>query len=219
MRMEGVWRPRIRILIVDDQSLFRTGIASLLSSEPGMSVVGTARDGREAIERVRTLLPDVVLMDVRMPRMDGVAATARITSRHPMVHVVMLASLQTDESVVEAMRAGAVGYVHKDAGRDELIDAVRRAAQGRPALDVEAQMAVVTEALGKSEHRPPPDGLTARQFQVLKLMAMGLALKQIAHELGIAEKTVRNQASLMYAKLSVKDRAQAILYALHKGIA
>lgn len=219
MRMEGGWRPRIRVLIVDDQSLFRTGIASLLSLEDGVSVVGVARDGQEAIERARTLLPDVVLMDVRMPGVDGVTATARITSRHPTVRVVMLASLQTDESVVEAMRAGAVGYVHKDAGRQELLDAVRRAARGRESLSGDAQRAVVTAALGKAEPKAPPDGLTARQFQVLKLMSMGLALKQIAHELGVTEKTVRNQASLMYAKLRVRDRAQAILYALHKGIA
>ena len=219
MRMEGTWRPRIRILVVDDQALFRSGIASLLSPDEGMSVIGVARDGLEAVERAGTLLPDVVLMDVRMPRMDGVTATARITARHPSVHVVILASVQTDESVVEAMRAGAVGYVHKDAGREELIDAVRRAAQGRQALGGEAQKALVTAALGKTKHVPPPDGLTSRQFQVLKLMSMGLALKQIAGELGLAEKTVRNQASLMYAKLRVRDRTQAILYALQKGIA
>ena len=163
--------------------------------------------------------PDVVLMDVRMPVMDGITATAKITARHPSVHVVMLASVQTDESVVEAMRAGAVGYVHKDAGREELVNAIQRAAEGRQALAGDAQRAVVAAALGKTESKPPPDGLTSRQFQVLKLMSMGLALKQIAHELGVTEKTVRNQASLMYAKLRVRDRAQAILYALHKGIA
>ncbi|HET7465188.1 MAG TPA: response regulator transcription factor [Candidatus Dormibacteraeota bacterium] len=219
MNAQGVWRPRIRVLIVDDQSLFRVGIAALLTSQPGISVVGTARDGLEAVDRVRTLLPNVVLMDVRMPRLDGITATARITSRYPSVRVVMLASLQTDESVVEAMRAGATGYVHKDAGREELVSAIFHAAEGREALGAEAQRAVVSTALGKTERKAPPDGLSRRQFQVLKLMAMGLALKQIAAELGLKEKTVRNQASLMYAKLRVKDRAQAILYALHKGIA
>lgn len=219
MKMEGAWRPRIRVLIVDDQALFRSGIAALLGSQDGISVVGVARDGLDAVERARKLLPDVVLMDVRMPVMDGITATAKIVARHPSVHVVMLASVQTDESVVEAMRAGAVGYVHKDAGREELVNAIRQAAEGRQALAGDAQRAVVAAALGKTESKPPPDGLTSRQFQVLKLMSMGLALKQIAHELGVTEKTVRNQASLMYAKLRVRDRAQAILYALHKGIA
>lgn len=219
MKMEGAWRPRIRVLIVDDQALFRTGIAALLGTQEGISVVGVAKDGIDAVERARKLLPDVVLMDARMPVMDGITATAKITARHPSVHVVMLASVQTDESVVEAMRAGAVGYVHKDAGREELVNAIQRAAEGRQALAGDAQRAVVAAALGKVESKPPPDGLTSRQFQVLKLMSMGLALKQIAHELGVTEKTVRNQASLMYAKLRVRDRAQAILYALHKGIA
>jgi DNA-binding NarL/FixJ family response regulator len=219
MKMEGAWRPRIRVLIVDDQALFRAGIAALLGSQEGITVVGTARDGIDAVERARKLLPDVVLMDVRMPVMDGITATAKITARHPSVHVVMLASVQTDESVVEAMRAGAVGYVHKDAGREELVNAIQQAAEGRQALGGDAQRAVVSAALGRTESKPPPDGLTSRQFQVLKLMSMGLALKQIAHELGVTEKTVRNQASLMYAKLRVRDRAQAILYALHKGIA
>lgn len=217
--MQGVWRPRVRVLVVDDQSLFRIGVSSILASEPGISVVGTARDGQEAVERTRSLLPDVVLMDVHMPRLDGIHATGRIAERHPSVRVVMMASSQTDESVVAAMRAGAAGYVHKDASRDELLSAIFSAANGRQVLNGEGQRAVVATALGKAERKPPPEGLTRRQFQLLKLMSMGLALKQIAAELGIAEKTVRNQASLMYAKLRVKDRAQAILFAVHKGIA
>ena len=219
MNLQGVWRPRVRVLVADDQSLFRIGVSSILGAEPGISVVGTARDGLEAVERARALLPDVVLMDVHMPRLDGIRAASRITEQLPGVRVVMLASLQTDEAVVAAMRAGAAGYVHKDASRDELVSAVFRAAEGRHALNREAQLGVVATALGKVERKPPPEGLTRRQFQLLKLMSMGLALKQIAVELGIAEKTVRNQASLMYAKLRVKDRAEAILYAVHKGIA
>ena len=219
MKFEGTWRPRIRVLIADDQALFRTGIAALLTAREGISVVGAARDGQEAIEMVRTMLPDVVLMDVRMPRLDGIRATEQITSTHPTVHVLMLASLQTDESVVAAIRAGAVGFVHKDVGRDELVEAIQHAAHGRASLGAAAQRAVVTAAFEKGEPQTPPEGLTTRQFQVLKLMSMGLALKQIARELGVTEKTVRNQASLMYAKLRVKDRAQAILYALHKGLA
>lgn len=131
----------------------------------------------------------------------------------------MLASVQTDGSVVEALRAGAWGYVLKDAGRATVVDAIVRAAEGRQVLSHDGQRAVVTAALGRAEEEHPPAGLSARQFQILRLMSLGLELKQIAREVGVAEKTVRNQASLMYAKLRVHDRAQAILYALHKGLA
>ena len=210
--------PPVRVLVADDQELFREGLVSLLASEPRVSVSGEAQDGQEAVERVNGLLPEVVLMDVRMPRLDGIRATERIAAEHPSVRVVILASIQTDDSVVDALRAGAAGYVLKDTDRDGLVDAILRAASGRQVLNHDGQIAVVGAALGKDEPLPPPDGLTLRQLQVLKLMSAGLALKQIARELGLAEKTVRNQASLMYAKLRVRDRVQAILYAVHKGL-
>ena len=219
MRERQPGSPRIRVLVVDDQTLFREGLAELLKKERDLDVVGQAEDGEDAIRRVSAMLPDVVLMDVHMPRLDGIRATARIVAAHPKVRVLMLASVQTDDSVVEALRAGAWGYVLKDAGRAGVVEAIVRAAEGRHVLSYDGQRAVVTAALGRAEEERSPAGLSARQFQILRLMTLGLELKQIARELGVAEKTVRNQASLMYAKLRVHDRAQAILYALHKGLA
>ncbi|MGZ3357546.1 MAG: response regulator [Isosphaeraceae bacterium] len=211
--------PKVRVLVVDDQTLFREGMVELLKAESAVSVVGQAEDGLDAVRKVAALLPDVVLMDVRMPRLDGIRATARIMSTHPSVHVLMLASAQVDETLLDAMRAGALGYVLKDVGRRSLVEAIMQAAEGRQALGRDAQRVVVTAALGRARQRRPPAGLTARQFQILRLMSKGLGLKQIGRELGVTEKTVRNQASLMYARLNVHDRAQAILYAVHKGLA
>jgi DNA-binding NarL/FixJ family response regulator len=208
----------VRVVVVDDQQLFRLGLVELLRSGTGIDVVGQAEDGEEAIERVAALLPDVVLIDVRMPRLDGIRATARIVAGHPSVRVVILASIQTDGSVVEALRAGAVGYVLKDADRETLVAAILSASEGRQVLSQGGQQAAVAAALGKVTPQSPPDGITPRQLQILRLMALGLALKQIGRELGVAEKTVRNQASLMYATLRIHDRAQAILYAFHKGL-
>jgi DNA-binding NarL/FixJ family response regulator len=208
----------VRVLVVDDQTLFREGLVELLKADQRVSLVGQAEDGEQALERIAALLPAVVLMDVRMPRLDGIRATARIVKEFPSVRVVILASVQTDDSVVEALRAGAAGYVLKDADHESLVAAILRAAAGRCVLNQEGQVAVVSAALGRLEGPPPPDGLTYRQLQILRLMALGLALKQIGLELGLSEKTVRNQASLMYAKLRIHDRAQAILYAVHKGL-
>jgi DNA-binding NarL/FixJ family response regulator len=212
-------RPPVRVVVVDDQALFRAGLIALLNDDASISVVGQAEDGLQAIERVAATLPDVVLMDVRMPRMDGIRATARIIAEHPSVRVLILAAIQTDDSVVEAMRVGAAGYVLKDSDGPGLVAAIQQAADGRKVLSHESQVAVISAALGRAEVRHPPDGLTPSQFKLLRLMSMGLALKQIARELGVKEKTVRNQASLMYRKLRVHDRVQAVLYAVHKGLA
>lgn len=211
--------PPLRVVVVDDHKLFRQALAELLKADGRVSVVGTAEDGDIAVKKVAALLPNVVLMDVHMARMDGIRAAARIARAHPSVHVLMLASVQDDRSVVEAMRAGAVGFVQKDMSCDELVEAIFRAAAGRPVLSTGGQRAVVAAALNKVEVEKPPAGLTARQFQVLRLMSTGLGFKQIARELGVAEKTVRNQASRIYAKLKVHDRAEAMLFALHKGFA
>lgn len=211
-------QPAVRVLVVDDQTLFREGLVELLKADQRVSLVGQAEDGEQALERIAAFLPAVVLMDVRMPRLDGIRATARIVKEFPSVRVVILASVQTDDSVVEALRAGAAGYVLKDADHESLVAAILSAAEGRHVLNREGQVAVVSAALGKLERPRPPDGLTYRQLQILRLMALGLALKQIGRELGLSEKTVRNQASLMYAKLRIHDRAQAILYAFHKGL-
>lgn len=210
--------PPVRVLIVDDQRLFRESLAGLLRAASGISVVGLAEDGEDAVRQAAGMRPDVVLMDIVMPRLDGIHATAEITAAQPEARVVMLASDQTDESVVESLRAGAAGFIAKDTDAKTLVEAVLRAAQGRTVLDREGQRAAVAAAVGAAEAPAAPEGLSRRQFQILKLMSLGFALKQIAAELGVAEKTVRNQASLMYGKLRVGDRAQAILYAMRKGL-
>ena len=210
-------KPRVRVLVVDDQTLFRQALAQLLSSDPRLSVAGEAEDGEDAVHKVDALMPDVVLMDVVMPRLDGIRATARIKARHPAVRVVILASDEKDETVIEAMKVGAQGYLQKDVDRDSLVEAVLQAVDGRHVLSAAAQRTVVAAALGQAEVQEPPDGLTRRQFDILRLMSIGLAFKQIGRTLGLSEKTVRNQASLLYSKLRVHDRAEAILYALHKG--
>jgi len=211
--------PKVRVLVVDDQTLFREGVVELLKAEDAISVVGQAEDGLDAVRKVAALLPDVVLMDVRMPRMDGIHATARIVATYPSVRVLMVTSVQEDETLLEAMRAGALGYLLKASGRDSLVEAIMRAANRRQVLSRDGQRVLVTAALGRAAHEKPPAGLTDRQFQILRLMSRGLGLKEIGRELGLAEKTVRNQASLMYAKLKVRDRAQAILFAMRKGFA
>ena len=210
--------PPIRILVADDQRLFREGLVSLLNGVPGLSVVAEAEDGADALRRVTAELPDVVLMDVRMPRLDGIRATEQLVARHPSVRVVILASAQVEETILEALRAGALGYVLKDADRDTLVSVIRQAARGRRVLSHDSLHALATATLGGTRRRPP-EALTARQFEILRLLSQGLESKQIGRELGISAKTVRNQASLMYAKLHVRDRAEAILYAVHKGIA
>jgi DNA-binding NarL/FixJ family response regulator len=209
----------VRILVVDDQTLFREGLVSLLNDVRGLSVVGEAEDGVEALRQVAAQLPDVVLMDVRMPRFDGIRATAQIAAEYPSVRVVMLASAQVEETMLEALAAGALGYVLKDSDRDTLVGAIRQAARGERVLSHDSLRALAGVAVAGTRRRPPPDELTARQFEILRLMSLGLELKQIGRQLGISGKTVRNQASLMYARLRVHDRAEAILYAAHKGIA
>jgi len=211
--------PKVRVLVVDDQTLFREGVVELLKAENAISVVGQAEDGLEALRKVAALLPDVVLMDVLMPRLGGIDATARIVARHPSVRVLMVTSVHDDETLLEAMRAGALGYLLKASGRESLVEAIMRAAHRRPVLSRDNQRVVVTAALGRAGHEKPPAGLTDRQFQILRLMSRGLGLKEIGRQLGLAEKTVRNQASLMYARLDVHDRAQAILFAMRKGFA
>lgn len=202
---------------MDDQTLFREALAELLSADGRVSVAGAAKDGEDAVHKVDALLPDVVLMDVVMPRLDGLRATARIKHDHPGVRVLILASEEKDETVVEAMRAGAQGYIQKDADRDSLVAGILQAMEGRHVLPAAGQRAVVAAALDRVAVQTPPDGLTRRQFEVLRLMSLGLAFKQIGRALGLSDKTVRNQASLIYSKLRVHDRAEAILYALHKG--
>ena len=209
----------VRVLVVDDQALFRAGLIGLLRSDPRVNVVGQAGDGVEALRRIPAVHPDVVLMDLRMPRLDGIQATAQIAKEHPRVAVLVLTAVQADDLVIEALEAGAAGLVVKDASAEEVVSAILSVAAGDQVISRDLGRRVVARAAGHAVvPLTRPGGLSDRQLQILRLMAAGFAAKQIARQLGLSEKTVRNQSSLLYAKLHVQDRAQAILYAVRKGL-
>lgn len=211
----------IRILLVDDQTLIRQGIQTLLELEGDLEVVGVAGDGREALAAVERLQPDVVLMDVRMPHMDGVAATRELSARFPVVRVIILTTFDDDEYVFEGLRAGARGYLLKDVSSEELAEAVRTVAAGQALIQPSIASKVVAEFARLSGGAPAhgPSGaagalaLTERELEVLRLLAGGLSNKEIAERLVITEGTVKNHVSNLLAKLDVRDRIQAVLKA------
>ncbi|TDT28070.1 LuxR family two component transcriptional regulator [Streptomyces sp. BK208] len=221
MTEEGEQRPA-RVVVADDQTVVREGIVMLLGLLPGVEVVGAAADGEEAVRLVAELAPDVVLMDLRMPRCDGVEATRRIRSEHPATQVVVLTTYADDASVFPALRAGARGYLTKDAGGDEIVRAVHGVLSGDAGLAPGIQRRLL-ERLSESEPRPagPPDssdGLTARETEVLVLIAEGLNNRQIASRLHVSPATVKTHINNLFAKTGVKDRAQAVRYAYGKGL-
>ena len=204
----------IRVLITDDHGVVRQGLRMFLSLDPDIQVVGEASDGREALEMARELVPDVVLMDLLMPVMDGIEATRAIRSALPEVEVIALTSVLEDASVTDAIRAGAIGYLLKDTNVEELHRAVRGAAEGRVQLAPEAAARLMREV------RAPegPEALTERETEVLKLVAHGKANKQIARELSIDESTIKSHVHSILSKLNVKSRTQAALHAVHVGL-
>jgi DNA-binding NarL/FixJ family response regulator len=206
----------IRVLIADDQRLIREGIASLLDIQPGLSVVGIACDGREAVARAVELTPDVVLMDVRMPELDGVAAAAEVLRALPACQVLMLTTFDDEEYVVEALRAGASGYLLKDLPAADLAQAVRMAHAGVHQFDPSAISRLVT-ALGRRPAAPEPaaadTSLTAREVEVLRLIAAGATNREIARRLVVSEGTVKNHVSSILSRLGLRDRTQAAIYA------
>jgi DNA-binding NarL/FixJ family response regulator len=211
--------PDVRVLVVDDQRLIRDGIASLLGLQPGVTVVGTAANGQDAVEQAVTLQPDVVLMDVRMPEVDGIAALETIRRRVPACRVVMLTTFDDEEYVVPAMRAGATGYLLKDLPARELAGAVRMAHAGVSQLDP-AAAARVAAALTPSTKDEPTTGqpLTARELDVLRLIAQGATNREIATRLRLSEGTVKNHISRILTRLGLRDRTQAALYAREHGL-
>ncbi|GAA0945692.1 response regulator [Virgisporangium aurantiacum] len=208
----------VRVLVVDDQRLIRDGIASLLGLQPGVTVVGTAANGREAVEQAVTLRPDVVLMDVRMPDVDGITALETIRRQAPGCRVVMLTTFDDEEYVVPAMRAGATGYLLKDLPARELAGAVRMAHAGVAQLDP-AAAARVAAALTPSQKEPPTIGqpLTSRELDVLRFIARGATNREIATQLHLSEGTVKNHISRLLTRLGLRDRTQAALYAREHG--
>ncbi|MFD7323378.1 response regulator [Streptomyces sp. NPDC059875] len=229
-----------RVIVADDQSMVREGIVLVLGLLPGIEVVGAARDGEEAIALTAELAPDVVLMDLRMPRCDGVEATRRIRAEHPDTEVVVLTTYADDDSLFPALRAGARGYLTKDAGGEEIVRAVHDVLDGRAGLAPAVQRRLLEQLMAQPQGRSPseggpsgvardgwrspqsgesqPDGLTERETEVLTLVADGLSNQEIAGRLGISTATVKTHINNLFAKTGVRDRAQAVRYAYQHGL-
>jgi len=209
----------IRVVVADDQTAVREGLALLLDLLDDVTVVGAAADGDEAVRLVAERGADVVLMDLRMPRCDGVTATARLRTEHPDTRVVVLTTYAEDADILAALRAGALGYLTKDAGRSQIAAAVRAAAGGQSVLDPQVQQRLLA-AVGGAPPSPTvlPDGLTAREGDVLRLIAAGLSNREIAGRLYVSEATVKSHINRLFAKTGVRDRAQAVQYAYRHGL-
>ncbi|MCD9872835.1 response regulator transcription factor [Streptomyces guryensis] len=220
---EGAEQRPARVVVADDQTVVREGIVMLLGLLPGVEVVGAAGDGDEAVQLVAELAPDVVLMDLRMPRCDGVEATRRIREEYPGTQVVVLTTYADDESLFPALRAGARGYLTKDAGGEEIVRAVQSVLSGDAGLSPSIQRRLL-ERLSAPEPQPAavteaPDGLTARETEVLLLIADGLSNQEIARKLHVSTATVKTHINNLFTKTGLKDRAQAVRYAYAKGLA
>jgi NarL family two-component system response regulator LiaR len=213
-----VAQPTIRVLVVDDQTIVREGIRALLAEIEGIEVVGEAGDGQEAVAQAKALRPDVVLMDLVMPHMDGVRATQQITVTQKGVRVLVLTSFAGDDQVFPAIKAGAMGYLLKDSGAAELVQAIRQVYCGHSSLHPIIAQKVLQELQHPSERPPTPAPLTGREIEVLCLMAQGLTNPEIARRLTISEATVRSHISNILGKLHLANRVQAALYALQEGI-
>ena len=214
----------VRVLLVDDQRVVRDGLTLLLGLLPGMECVGSAEDGEQALDAVARLSPDVVLMDLRMPRMDGIEATRLISTDHPSVAVLALTTYADDESVLGALRAGARGYLTKDAGAEDIARAVTAVASGQMVLDPAAQARVRASIEGgspipASRSGVLPDDLTRREAEILQLIADGLSHAEIASRLVVSEATVKTHVNHIVAKTGARDRAQAVSYAYRTGLA
>jgi DNA-binding NarL/FixJ family response regulator len=209
----------VRVVVVDDQSAVREGLALLIEALPGITVVGQAPDGLAAADVVTETAPDVVLMDLAMPRCDGVTATRRIREDHPATQVVVLSTYADEDSILRALDAGALGYLTKSATRDEIGRAVHAAAAGQAVLDPEVQRRLVAAAIKVPAPPEPetPDDLTARETDVLRLLAEGRTNREIARTLFVGEATVKTHINRIYAKTESRDRAQAIRYAYTHG--
>jgi len=209
---------RVRVLVADDQTLFRAGLVRLLEEDPRVEVVGQAGDGVEAVEMAGRLRPDVVLMDLRMPNLDGIEATRRIVAEFPEVRVLLLTVLDADNNVIQALKAGASGYILKDSKPDSIVSSLLAVMAGERVMASAVANRVLEMLTGTTTPKEFYDGLTNREIEILKLLAGGMANKQIAYRLKISEKTVRNHVSNMYEKLGIYDRSQAVLYAVRKGL-
>jgi len=208
----------ITLIVVDDHPVVRDGLRGMFDSAPGFEVLGEAADGVEGVALATRLDPDVVLMDLRMPRLDGIEATRRLAETHPGVGVVALTTYADDETVVQALQAGARGYLTKDAGAEQIRSAVERVAAGEAAIDPAVQRQLITAVQrGETPAEPDcdelPDGLTPREAEVLELIAAGLSNGEISERLVVSAATVKSHVNHLFAKIGARDRAQAVAYA------
>jgi DNA-binding NarL/FixJ family response regulator len=208
----------IRVLLADDQRVVREGLGTLLALLEGIELVGTAADGEEAVTLAAEHDPDVVLMDLRMPRVDGVEAIRRLAARGERPRAIALTTYADDASVLSALRAGARGYLTKDAGAEQILAAVQAVARGEAALDPAVQHHVLA-ALTEPAASELPDGLTPREVEVLRLIAEGLTNTEIAEQLVVSAATVKSHVNHIFAKAGVRDRAQAVVYAYANRLA
>ncbi|MEV4597262.1 response regulator transcription factor [Amycolatopsis sp. NPDC049253] len=210
----------LRVVLADDQAVVREGLVTLLGLLPGVEVVGAAADGDAALELVAEHHPDVLLVDLRMPRRDGVSTTEAVRERYPSTEVVVLTTYTDDESLLGALRAGARGFLTKDADAEAIARALRSAAAGQSTVDGELQRRLVDAATRRAPVRAAEvEGLTAREIEVLRLIASGLSNTEIARELVVSEATVKTHVNHLFSKAGLRDRAQAVAFAYRAGIA
>jgi NarL family two-component system response regulator LiaR len=210
---------RIHVFIADDHAIVRKGIRAVLEIVPDIEVVGEAENGHDAVTRVEQLRPDVVLMDLVMPEVDGIEATRRIKDRQPEARILVLTTFAGEDKIFPAIKAGALGYHLKDSRPEELVQAIREVHRGESSLHPVIARKVLDEVSRPSDRPPTPDPLTPREVEVLRLVAQGLENLEIAERLVISEATVRTHVSNITSKLHVASRTQAALYALREGIA
>jgi DNA-binding NarL/FixJ family response regulator len=219
---------KIRVLLADDQEIIRTGLTIILNHQPDLEVIGQAADGPQVVEMAHALRPDVILMDIKMPALNGIQATRQIVSDLPKTQIIILTTYDTDDWVFDGIRAGAIGYLLKDAVGDALAEAVRGAMRGESQIDPGVARKVLREfqlltsdrkaAPKPADDEPPLEQLTEREEDVLKLLAAGLSNKDIAAQLALSEGTVKNHISVILNKLHANDRTQAVLTALRRGL-
>jgi NarL family two-component system response regulator LiaR len=208
---------RIRVLVADDHAIVRKGICALLATEPDIEVVGEAQDGEEALAVAQKAQPDVILMDLVMPSLDGLEAIRRIRTCQPKARILVLTSFAGDDKVFPAIKAGALGYLLKDSGPEELVQAIEQVYRGQSSLHPSIARKVLRELSEAAERTPDTDPLTEREIEVLQLVARGRSNREISHLLTISEATVRTHVSNILAKLGLCSRTQAALYALREG--
>lgn len=209
----------IRLLLADDHNVLRQGMSQVIESQPDMTVVAQAANGQEAVTLTEQHRPDVILMDINMPEMDGVEASRQITAKHPKTGIIILTMYRRDDYVFEAIKAGASGYLLKEVELDELLAAIRSVSQGEAVIDSAIAGRVLAELRRphKTIVKAEPE-LSERDLEILQLLAQGLKNQEIADRLFISEKTVRNRLSLIFRRLHLENRTQAVLYAMRKGL-